>query len=481
VKLNAGTFTVSSTIQLKNGVVLRGSGSGGAAKGGTTVVKTGGGSVIAIGSGQDQTCSGSTMGTGYAITQDAPNGTAKVKVAATAASSFAAGDLAYVDVADDSTVQQGDCPYFKRTSGRSATQRVEIGSVDAAGGTLTLSSPLHWSFKSASPYLAKIAKVTAATIRWAGVESLKIEGGSNPGYLGQMAGGIDISNAAYCWVKDIQTGGTIRGMHLAVTGAYRCVVRDSYIHHSGDYGYAKDCYGIVVRCGSADNLIENNIVRYMNKPVLFNVSGGGNVVGYNYVDNAWAEGSWQECPIDCHCSFPHMELMEGNYAPKMGATTTHGNAGYLMYLRNYSSSQFASPAIWNGSATITGNIAAMDFPAGDIGMTAFGNVLGASAAGTSPASNGYTSGTASIYSLGGATNVSTTTFVRHGNHDYFNKSVVWDSTIANHTIPVSLYRTSKPAFFGNLPWPWAGSDLSPMVGTLPAKVRSDTSYSPPAP
>jgi len=69
----------------------------------------------------------------------------------------------------------------------------------------------------------------------------------------------------------------------------------------------------------------------MNKPVLFNVSGGGNVVGYNYVDNAWAEGTWQEMPIDCHCAFPHMELMEGNWAPKMGASTTHGNAGYLMY------------------------------------------------------------------------------------------------------------------------------------------------------
>ena len=45
--------------------------------------------------------------------------------------------------------------------------------------------------------------------------------------------------------------------------------------------------------------------------------------------------------IDCHCAFPHMELMEGNWAPHMGATTTHGNAGYLTYFRNYASSQFA--------------------------------------------------------------------------------------------------------------------------------------------
>jgi hypothetical protein len=476
VKLAAGTFTVSKTIELKAGVVLRGSGSDGAAKNGTTITKTGGESVIAIGSGQDQVCYAGAMGTAYAVTQDAAINTKTVKIGA-GASSFAPGDLAYIDAADDSTIQQGDCPYFKRSSGRSAGQRVEIASVDGTAGTLTLSSPLHWSFKASS---AKISKVSGPTMKWAGVESLRIGGGTNPGYLGQMAGGIDISNASYCWVKDVQTGGTIAGMHIALTGTYRCVVRDSYVHHSADYGYGKDCYGIVIRCGSADNLIENNVARYMNKPVMFNASGGGNVVGYNYVDNAWAEGANMENPIDCHCSFPHMELMEGNLAVKMSATSTHGNAGYLMYLRNYSSSQYAAPAIWKGATTITGGVAAMQFDAGDLGMTAFGNVLGAATAGTSGASDGYTSGDYPIYRLGSASDVSQTTFVRHGNYDHFNKSVVWDQSIANHTIPVSLYRTSRPAFFGSLAWPWAGSDLNPMVGTLPAKARSDKDYSPPA-
>jgi hypothetical protein len=75
--------------------------------------------------------------------------------------------------------------------------------------------------------------------------------------------------------------------------------------------------------------------------------------------------------------------------------------------------------------------------------------------------------------------VSSTTFVRHGNYDHFNKKVIWDPQITDKTIPKSLYRTTKPAFFGSLPWPWVGPDLTPMVGTLPAKERSDTIYSPP--
>jgi hypothetical protein len=52
--------------------------------------------------------------------------------------------------------------------------------------------------------------------------------------------------------------------------------------------------------------------------------------------------------------------------------------------------------------------------------------------------------------------------------------VVWDPSNPNHTLPASLYLTKNPAFFGNNPWPWAGPDLSPMVGVLPAKARFDS-------
>jgi hypothetical protein len=38
----------------------------------------------------------------------------------------------------------------------------------------------------------------------------------------------------------------------------------------------------------------------------------------------------------------------------------------------------------------------------------------------------------------------------------------------------SFYLHGKAAWWPSAsPWPWAGSDLTPMVGTLPAKDRSD--------
>jgi hypothetical protein len=482
ISLAAGTYTIAKVVTLNKGVVLRGAGSQGAAKGGTTLVKSGGETALAIGSAYDQACYGSDYGTAYALTADAVKETALVTLG-TNAGKFAAGDLVLIDQVDDSTVQEGDCTFFKRVDKRSVSERSEVASVDSANGTVTLSSPLHWTFKSASPYLAQMAKTSDPVVRWAGIESLAIQGGTNPGYNGQMAGGIDVSNAAYCWIKDVQTDGTVGGMHVSLTGTFRTVVRDSNFHHSADYGFGHDCYGIVLRCGAADNLIENNIVRYMNKPILFNVSGGGNVIGYNYADNSWADPpAWQEVNIDTHCSFPHMELMEGNYAPHMGATITHGNAGYLTFFRNYSSSQFAPPAVANSTVKQTGNITAIQLDTGDVDMTVIGNVLGSSAAtdlGTAPLSKNYIadgSESGAIFDFGanGKSDVSYTSLWLHGNYDTVNKSVVWSSSITTHTLPASLYLAAQPAWWpAGTAWPWSGPDLSPMVGTLPAKARSD--------
>ena len=469
VLLQAGTFTVSSTVTITRGVVLRGAGSQGAPTG-TTIVKTGGGPVLAIGADRDSTCR--PTATARALAADAAKESTTLTVGA-AASGFTPGDLALVDQVDVAPVDQGDCAYFKRVSGRSVTQRVAIEAVDAAQGTLTLESPLHWDYRAGSPQLAEVTRVTRPVTRWAGIEHLRLQGGSNTSYNGAMAGGVDVSNAAYCWVKDVQTDETIGGMHVALTGTYRCVVRDGYFHHSATYGFGADCYGIVLRCGAAENLVENNVVRWMNKPILFNVSGGGNVVAYNYADNSWATPpAWQEVNVDCHCSFPHMELVEGNEAPHMGATTTHGNAGYLTFYRNHSSSRFAPPGVVGSTVEQDGNVTAIQVPDADVGMNVVGNVLGE--AGWSTSYDGSGSNGRAIYRLGSPSSVSATTILRHGNWDTVSGATVWVPGNDARTLPPSLFRSSRPGWWPSVtPWPWAGPDLVPMVGTLPAKARSD--------
>lgn len=508
VTLAAGTYKVSAPIHVPSGVVLRGAGSD--ASSGTIVQSTKGGPVLEIGTLQDGAC---YDGRGFdstaepLLTQDAKKETSTITVAD--GSKFAAGTLALVDEQDTSEVSEGDCTtIFKRTANYGLSERVEVSAV--SGNTLTLTTPLHWTFKTAQK--ATIAKAASASVEWAGIESLVVQGGRPGGYPGQNAGGIDVSNAAYCWVKDVQVDGTTSGMPIRLAGTYRCVVRDSNVHNSYSYGFGQDNYGIVLACGSADNLVENNVARFMNKPILFNNSGGGNVVGYNYADNSWScdgnnDDGYQEVNIDCHCAFPHMELMEGNWAPHMGATTTHGNAGYLTYYRNYASSQWGpskpgqaqSAIVWSQPfAAQYANVGALDFPAPDLNMTVIGNVLGSTGNGSLglPADLGTTStgkgagaATSKAYTdaNGGLaifivdkTALPWTSMWLTGNFDTVNAKVMWNASTltanlpaSTQKLPASLYYATKPRWWpSGVAWPWVGPDVTPKVGALPAQTLS---------
>jgi len=179
VSLAAGTYSISKTIQVPNGVVLRGVGSD--VTSGTIIVSTNGGPVLAIGTLQDGTC---YDGRGFdataepLLTADAKKETATVTVAD--GSKFAAGDVAMVDQSDDSDVSEGDCTYFKRTAGYAVSERVEVSAV--SGNNLTLTTPLHWTFTTAQK--AQIEKVSQQAVEWAGIEHLAVQGGRPGGYAG---------------------------------------------------------------------------------------------------------------------------------------------------------------------------------------------------------------------------------------------------------------------------------------------------------
>jgi hypothetical protein len=505
VTLAAGTYTVSATIHVPSGAVLRGAGSDA-----TTIVSTKGGPVLAIGTALDTVCydSGFVAGSKPLLSKDAAKETATVEVAS--AAGFKAGDLALVDQTDDAEIDEGDCTStFKRAANYGASERVEIASV--SGTTLTLTTPLHWTFKTAQK--AQISKAGGTVVKWAGIEGVRVQGGRPGGYPGQNAGGVDVSNAAYSWVKDVQVDGTTSGMPIRLAGTYRCVIRDSHFHNSYSYGFAQDNYGIVLACGAADNLVENNVARFMNKPILFNNSGGGNVIGYNYADNSWScdgnnDDGYQETSIDCHCAFPHMELMEGNWAPHMGASLTHGNAGYLTYFRNYASSQWSpsktnqssSAIIWSQPfAPQYANVTTLQFDTPDLKMTVVGNVLGVSAnaaalglppdLGTTSTGQGAPPSPSKVYvttDTGPAIMtvdqkaVSWTSLWLHGNFDTVNAKVMWNASpltaslpASTQSLPASLYYPKRPGWWpAGVAWPWVGPELAPKVGKLPAHERA---------
>ena len=204
VMLAAGNYSVSSPITIPSGVVLRGVGSDGASV--SAIVSTNGGPVVQIGTMQDTICydaSGFDAAAKPLLASDALKETATLQVAS--ATGFVAGDLALVDQQDTSEVSEGDCTtIFKRVANYGVSERVEIASV--SGTTLTLTTPLHWTFKTAQA--AHVSRVAQPATKWAGLEDILVQGGKPGGYPGQNAGAIDVSNAAYSWVKNVQVDGT---------------------------------------------------------------------------------------------------------------------------------------------------------------------------------------------------------------------------------------------------------------------------------
>jgi hypothetical protein len=462
------------------------------------------------------------------VTADALRGSTTVQVAN--ASAYVVGDVITIDHVDGAPVASGgaalnggyiwfyDGEYFKRQPGyswngpgtgapgigsvtslasataaaqsavpqwRSTMQETEITAIN--GNVLTLRDPLYIDFPvSLSPQVWRTVPVdtrgAGVGTRWAGIEDIAVAGGNN--LWGFPGGTVVFSYCAYCWARNIEADGERwsnpanpahpgkYGYNIGIGRGYRVVIRDSYAHGSADQNPGGQAYGIVVGVGSSACLVENNISVNNNKPVALNSTGGGNVVAYNYVDEAviWNSPGWQENGIDdCHANFTHHDLVEGNWTPNLGGDTTHGNSGWHTHLRNYAHGQ-------NSSGGMSGNLRAV----GMDGWTHFhayvGNVLrGGGVYQTTPSSQGGRP----IYALGnnyggGGGNWDNGYALAHihrdGNWDNVTNGVVWAS--GARAIPASFYLTGKPAFFGTATWPW----VDPIAGTthaLPAKVRYD--------
>jgi hypothetical protein len=470
VVLPAGTFRISRALVLNRPVVLRGAG---AAR--TTIQVSPAGVAVMIGTWTH-------LGAGVALVRDAPKGATTLRVATPSA--FAVGDVVHLDQLDDPAVVQGTtCPVLKRGrpgAWRSIGQMIEIAG--KSGDTLTLVSPLHWSFKTS--LRAEVSALSAPATRSAGLEDLRIVGASTVA--------VNVQYAAYSWIKGVETD-HVDGVHVALAGTYRFVLRESYAHHSATYSYGGVSYGYSLEWQASDNLVEDNVVLYLNKPIQFRASGGGNVVAYNYVDDAWSQPDagghfwFQELGIDVHCAFPHMELVEGNYAPHLGGASTWGNAGGITFFRNHAPGAFRSIALTGPNAPA--NQASIELGARMLDMNVVGNVLGApGAAGAEYETRGP--GTCRrrvpfIYRLNydGAKGYcefptppetqASDTLLRHGNYDTVTGAVRWDPSISSRALPPSLYLTRKPVFFGALPWPWVDPTAAPRIGTLPARARFD--------
>lgn len=241
---------------------------------------------------------------------------------------------------------------------------------------------------------------------------------------------------------------------------------------------------------AADKLVENTISWNFNKVIAMRTTGGGNVIGYNYLEDGWGAGypTVPEVGLNAsHMTTLHHELFEGNQSWNFGGDSVWGNSIYITAFRNHLTGQRRSAPplqLADEGHHVVG------LETGHRWYSFLGNVLGT--AGQTPAPGerfeyerdpaSGDPGTAVPVWLLGYTGTDpgrpldptvTETVLRHGNYDYATGGTDQQPGLPG-SLPDSLYLTTTPAFFGDQPWPWVTpEDPAGAVATLPARTRFD--------
>ena len=458
VYLPLGTYRVTSELRLNKGIVLRG------ASLSHTVIRnhaTTDGNIVSI--------LGGAVGSPIAVNSDYTKGSRIITVASS--SGLKGGDYIRIYQTNDPTVVKdgyNTCGWCTNV----IAQIVQITGLST--NRISIDKPLYYTYKaSLNPKIVKLTMVVNA-----GVENLKIEKVYGGGAYANR-NNFFIRRAARCWIKNVESYKVV-GAHVKLQDAYGCEIRDSNFNEAHDtssgrgYGvfFLSDSGGYV----SSDNLIENNIFYKLRHAMNMEGGGQGNVFGYNYSvnPNDTSNPSWMEADLNAnHGKHGMFNLFEGNVVAKIHGDNTFGSSSHNTFFRNHVTRESLvqiDEALWavvidqnNTSYNVVGNVLCNP---GCEGAYEPANITGSmkviwrigynSQGDSNSGDNDPTPGA---------------TLLRHGNLDYLTQEAQWDPGIPDRSLPSSYYLSSKPSFFGDLPWPAIGPDLNPTVGVTPAQER----------
>ncbi len=293
-----------------------------------------------------------------------------------------------------------------------------------SGNSLTLRDPLHFPYEpSLNPRIRPQGLIEEVGLEHLSINRLDDGDGET----------VRVRNAANIWFIGIETSSTVRA-HISTQVTYGCLVRDSYLHHSHDYGSGGHGYGVELGRHTTDCLVENNVFESLRHAMLVQVGASGNVFGYNYSRETVSGESWSPPDISVHGHYAAFNLFEGNVVQEAHIADYWGPAGPgNTLLRNC----FEGEGLDVSDQSHRQNLIAND-------LVGAGEEIEIEAG------------------------VEDT--IEHGN--YTSAGTTWQSGLPQE-IPDSLYLESRPAFYGNKPWP-APLDSRPALCSNPAKERWQT-------
>jgi hypothetical protein len=388
----------------------------------------------------------------------------------------------------DPNGNNGMCSYCGHDlPGNVMVQIARVVGVNA--NTATLERPLYFTYTT-SPKAFKLSSM----VENAGLENLRLQPIA-PSGTGIVFKNINLESCAHCWVLNVESDMAVDRSHIYLSDAYGCEIRNNYVNDGYNHNSGAT-YAIFLEFRNSENLIENNIIRKARHSTILN-GCSGNVFGYNYLVDAHMGEYPNSLPeSNTHGAHPYMNLWEGNVTPNIEFDFTHGSGSHNTAFRNYVTMTCTNPGT---GQPMTGALYAMNIAYMNNYITILGNVIGRY--GSSCTANAYeiNSGaavTSTIYKLGYfddgggtapdaalATKVGQT-ILRGGNWDCKTNAVIWNnnapvgspasSYLPEQTLPASLYRTAKPAWFvtsyGDVAWPPVDPAAATKVNKIPAQL-----------
>ena len=499
VLLGAGTFLIRKGVSVPSYCALRGSGAD------QTILSVKGkeGAPIQMGSG----------GVEYFTVLDIRGGATAGSTSLVLKSSSGVKEGRYLVIAetnDNVTVDvrggEGNCNWcdggWSSDARFASGQIVQVTSVH--GHTVDIAPGLYRAYTN-SPFAVPFK----ASAEYAGVEDLQIYA-NNTGY-GQD---INMSRCAYCWVKGIEANYT-DGDYVDVYWGYRNEIRDSYFSNAYRHTPGSADSDLSLLYKTSGSLIENNIIERGHASVLISWGAAGNVIAYNYCEGGFDAGALNFVigGMGMHGAHPQFNLFEGNVTPTISPDQIWGSNAYNTLFRNWTEGTtlacnptsgrgtvVCSPVGQNGAPgvngwwpfqasralelthlathySVVGNVAGsanqnalLDHgkPADHVAILKYPSPRAYSSANYNmafgygesndggPAGNGCSGGTNPPCH---STKAYDTAFL-HGNYTFADDRVDdWVNGVT-HTLPPSFYLAGKPSWWGALPYPAIGPDIT---------------------
>jgi hypothetical protein len=487
VFLSAGTYSIPGSVVIPSHVTLRGDGAD------RTILNAIGAGVAVISLG-----SGSVPYRPLKIIEGAAARSTHIKLS----SVFGISVGTYLVIADTndptyvtSLGSGGNCNWcdggWTQTGALARGQIVAVTAV--AGESITISPALYSAYAN-SP----VAVPFTMSASYAGVENLQVRA-NNSGYATNFA----MSACANCWIKGVASN-YADGDHVSIRWGYRDEIRDSYFSNAFIHAPGEHDSDVQIALKTSASRIENNIIERTHDAVMLEWGAAGNVIAYNYTHGEFDAGSPNVVigGIDFHGAHPQFNLIEGNVLTAIYADSVWGTSSHTTIFRNWivGTNRVCAPLAGRDSVDCSGSHAHFGFQAAravQISSLSTSNNFIANIVGSAqmqslvgykrplaqksfteyPAPRSYDAAAyawsfgyadASDDGSGRGCSVGDTPCHRpgtsrsnlfHGNFDNVTGSVTWAPGISRQ-LPASFYLAQKPAWWGRLPFPAIGPEVT---------------------